>query len=210
MNTIIKLAVITATTIALAACGGTTQVKSTNPLSSSAKGDVKGFSSFGIVDADIQFAVRETVNDFMSSPNSLKPGNSKWVVQYEEISNDTVIDLNTKILTSKIRNELTNSGRFIFTAATGAERQNTVSEARDLQDSELFDQSTTATNGTVVAPDLSIFGAIRQQLSVSSDAKQQQSAYYFQFSVLDIGSGLIIFSADTPITKEGSNNNFAW
>jgi hypothetical protein len=28
--------------------------------------------------------------------------------------------------------------------------------------------------------------------------------------VVDIASGLIIFSADTPITKEGSNQNYSW
>ena len=210
MNKIVKIVAITTLVLGLTACGVSSQVKSSNPLSSSSKEVVTGFSSFGIVDADIHYAVRETVNTFVSSPNSIKPGGGRWVVQYEEITNDTVIDLNTKILTNKIRNELTNSGRFLFTAATGTERTNTISEARDLQDSELFDQSTTASNGTVVAPDLSIFGAVRQQLSVSQDAQQQQSAYYFQFSVVDIASGLIIFSADTPITKEGSNQNYSW
>jgi hypothetical protein len=92
MNKIVKIVAIATTVIGLSACGVSSQVKSSNPLSSSSKGDIKGFSSFGIVDADIHYAVRETVNTFVSSPNSIKPSGGRWVVQYEEITNDTVID----------------------------------------------------------------------------------------------------------------------
>ena len=184
----------------------TNRVKSSNPLSQN--GD--DFQSMSLTSTDFQYAVETAVKQFLEEPLSQNPDGGRWVVDINDVINDTPIMFDTSAVTSQLKRELRMSGKFIFTAATGQERAKTISQQRELKNSKLFDQSTVAVNGTVVAPDLSIVGAIRSRNVRSPDGKKQNQTYAFDLSVVDINSGLIIFETYVTIDKIGANKNFVW
>lgn len=185
-------------------------VVSSNPNSETNLGVKNAFESFGLTGVDFGYAASEAVEQFLEDPNSNKPGGGRYVVSLEDVTNDTTFDVDTRDLTSQMKRKMRMSGRFIFTAAVGENAHKMVGQSRELSRSKLVDQSSVAKNGTVIAPELFMYGSIRQNTNVSGDAKKQRLDYAFDLSVVDIDTGLIIFESYIPIDKTGSNRNFAW
>jgi hypothetical protein len=159
---------------------------------------------------DFEYAAKQAVQEFLESPYSKKPGGGRWVVQMGEVVNDTTFRIDTASMTSRMKRAMTKTGQFIFTGATGRDRTDFVADSRQLRKSALFDKSTVARNGTVVAPDLEMLGGIRQRTVVSADNSRQQLEYEFDFRVVERDTGLEIFQSFVPIDKLGSNKSFAW
>lgn len=185
-------------------------IVSSNPNSEKNLGVKDPFESFQLIGLDFGYAASEAVEQFFEAPNSNKPGGGRYVIALDSVTNDTTFDIDTRDLTSQMKRKMRMSGRFVFTAAVGSERQSMVNSARELQRSKLMDQSTVAKNNTVIAPELFIYGSIRQNTSESLDRSRQRLDYVFDLSVVDIDTGLIIFESYVPIDKTGSNKNFAW
>lgn len=196
--------ILSVVSLILTSCASN-RVKTSNPLS----GD-DDFQSMSLTSTDFQYAVETAVKQFLAEPLSQNPEGGRWVVDINDVINDTPVMFDTSAVTAQLKRELRRSGKFIFTAATGQERAKTISQQRELKNSKLFDQSTVAVNGTVVAPDLSIVGAIRSRNVRSPNGKKQNQTYAFDLSVVDINSGLILFETYVTIDKIGANKNFVW
>lgn len=195
-------------TLVLSGCASN-RVESNNPLSTTSK-KVGNFESLSLTSQDFDYAVQSAVNQFLEEPMSQNPQGGRWVVDISDVINDTPIIFNTSEVTSQLKRELRRSGKFIFTAATGQEIAGAIRQHRELANSELFDQTTTASKGSVIAPDLTIVGAIRSRNIRSPDGSKQNQSYAFDFSVVDIDTGLIIFETYVTIDKVGANRNFTW
>ena len=159
---------------------------------------------------DFEFAAEQAVASFLESPLSAKPDNDVYVMAVSRMLNDTALDIDTDQLIKKIRIDLLESGRVIATTAVGlGDPEDPLSaKIRELQKNKLFDQNTVASEGTMVAPDMSLSGKIIQR--TNRVGKKQQVDYYFQLSATDIETGLAFWEFEQVIVKLGSNQRFSW
>lgn len=185
----------------------TMDVVSSNPNNSD---DPTAIDSFGLTTEDFQYAAKEAVTEFLASSASNRADGRRWRATLGDVVNDTTFKIDTRSMTSRMRNMLTNSGKFSFSGFTGQDSTSFVSDSRQLSKSSMVDQKTVAKAGTVQAPDLEISGEIRQRTNVSGDRSQQRLEYEFDFRAVDAKTGQIAFSTLIDIKKRGSNKSFAW
>ena len=204
-----KASLVALLALSLAGCQNMAVVSS-NPNGDLSRTGQPGMVAFGLQNTDFEYASKKAVQEFLESPYAKKPGGGRWVVQMGEVVNDTTFRIDTASMTSRMKIALTKTGQFIFTGATGAERTDFVKDSRQLSKSKMFNQKTVARNGTVVASDLEMGGAIRQRTVVDGAQEQEQLEYEFDFRVVERDTGLEIFQSLIPIEKLGPNQNFAW
>lgn len=173
-------------------------------------GDSTGMDTFGLATEDFAYAANEAVSEFLASPASNRADGRRWRATLGDVVNDTTFKIDTRSMTSRMRNKLINSGKFSFSGFTGQDRTSFVADSRQLSKSSLVDQRTVAKAGTVQAPDLEFSGEIRQRTNVSGDGGRQRLEYEFDFRAVDANTGQIAFSTLVDIKKLGSNKNFAW
>ena len=167
--------------------------------------------TLGLDADDFSNAAAEAVQKMVASGAVAKPGGGRYILAISRVINDTQQRFDTDLLVKKIRVELLNSGKVMVTtavSAAGAE-DNMSMQARQLRDSEEFNQSTVQKKGNMVAPDISLSGKIIQR-STSLSKSEQRVDYYFQLSVTEIKTGLAIFESETPISKRGSSKSVSW
>lgn len=166
--------------------------------------------SMGLDYRDFEKAATETVEDMLASGAVSNPNGGRYIMVVSRISNDTMQRIDTAQLTKKIRVSLLRSGKVVTTTAVGlngAEDEMNMA-ARELRNSEEFDQSGVQKKGTLQAPDLSLSGKIIQRNRTAGD--EQQVEYYIQLSLTHLSSGLAIWEGETPIIKRGSNKSVSW
>ncbi len=171
----------------------------------------QGETTLGLDYRDFQYASEEAIASFLASPLSRKPNSdAPWIMAIGRIINDTTLNIDTSQLVKKIRIELLNSGRVVVTTAVGAggAEESLVSDVRQLSESELFNQSTVAKQGTVIAPDMSLSGKIIQRTNIVN--KKQQVDYYFQLTMTNLETGLAYWEFEQVLAKQGSNKSYAW
>ncbi|PPI80541.1 penicillin-binding protein activator LpoB [Marinobacter flavimaris] len=159
---------------------------------------------------DFEKAATEAVDDMLASGAVSNPNGGRYIMVVSRITNDTMQRIDTDQLTKKIRVALLRSGKVVTTTAVGlngAEDEMTM-RARELRNSEEFDQSGVQKKGTLQAPDLSLSGKILQRNHKVGD--EQQVEYYIQLSLTDLASGLAFWEGETPIIKRGSNSSVSW
>lgn len=159
---------------------------------------------------DFEKAATEAVEDMLASGAVNNPDGGRYIMVVSRITNDTMQRIDTDQLTKKIRVALLRSGKVITTTAVGldgAEDEMNM-KARELRDSDEFDQTGVQGKGTLKAPDLSLSGKILQRNHRVED--EQQVEYYIQLSLTDLASGLAIWEGETPIIKRGSNKAVSW
>lgn len=166
--------------------------------------------SFGLVSEDFDYAAQEAVAAFLKSPAATRSDGTRWRVQIGDVVNDTTFRINTRSMTSRMRDELINSGKFSFSGFTGQDRTNFLSDSQQLAKSSLVDQKTVAKGGKAQAPNLEISGQIRQTTNVSGNRDSQRLDFEFDFRAVDVVTGQLAFSKVVTIKKKGSNSNFAW
>lgn len=189
--------------------GCQTTVNTSNTLANQTRDQRVGVDTMSLESIDFEFAAKEAVDQFLQSPWYNNGKNRRWVVYMGEVINDSTSDINTRRMTDRMRQYMTRSANFMFTAAVGSEASRGVSAYRQLERSSMFDQRTGA-SGLAVKPDLEMSGAIRSATNVSADRRRQAVEYEFSFRVVELGSGLEIFQGFVPINKAGSNRNFSW
>lgn len=166
--------------------------------------------SMGMDYRDFEKAATEAVEDMLASGAVSNPNGGRYIMVVSRISNDTMQRIDTDQLTKKIRVSLLRSGKVVTTTAVGlngAEDEMNMA-ARELRNSEEFDQSGVQKKGTLQAPDLSLSGKILQKNQSLGD--EQQVEYYIQLSLTDLASGLAFWEGETPIIKRGSNDSVSW
>jgi PBP1b-binding outer membrane lipoprotein LpoB len=195
--------------VALLAGCQTAQVSTSNTLANQTRDQRVGVDTMQLESIDFEFAAKEAVDQFLQSPWYNNGKNRRWVAYMGEVINDSTSDVNTRSMTDRMRQYMTRSANFVFTAAVGSEATRGVAAYRQLERSGMFDQRTGA-SGLAVKPDLEISGSIRSATRTSVDRRRQAQEYEFSFRVVELGSGLEIFQGFVPINKAGSNRNFAW
>ena len=200
-----NLAAIATIGLALTGCANMDVVSSLGPEPN----DPTAMDTFGLTTRDFNYAANMAVEEFLASPAAYRTAGNPWRATLGEVVNDTTFKINTRSMTTRIRNKLMNSGMFTFSGFTGQDATSFVVDSRQLAKSSLVDQSTVAKAGTALAPDLQISGAIRQRTNVSGDGDRQRLEYEFDFQAIDAKTGQIKFATLIDIEKLGSNNSFA-
>jgi uncharacterized protein (TIGR02722 family) len=160
---------------------------------------------------DFDQAASAMIQSMLGSGALKKDGGGRYVVATGRVVNDTMQRIDTDQLMAKIEEELLNSGQVVMTSAVGGKGapDQLVHDTRKLRDSEEFDQSTIGAKGTLIAPDLSVYGKIFQR-NLRYDNNRQQVEYYFQLQVDNLITGLRLWQKETLIGKRGSNRTVAW
>ncbi|GHD50480.1 hypothetical protein SAMN05216429_10898 [Marinobacter persicus] len=159
---------------------------------------------------DFEKAATEAVEDMVASGAVSNPNGGRYIMVVSRVTNDTMQRIDTDQLTKKIRVALLRSGKVVTTTAVGlngAEDEMSMA-ARELRNSEEFDQSGVQKKGTLQAPDLSLSGKILQRNHTVG--KEQQVEYYIMLSLTDLATGLAFWEGETPIIKRGSNDSVSW
>lgn len=201
-----NLMVVSAIGLAVSGCASMDVVSSIGGNSD----DPTAMDTFGLTTEDFNYAANQAVEEFLASPASNRADGRRWRASLGQVVNDTTFKIDTRSMTSRMRNKLINSGKFSFSGFTGQDRTSFVADSRQLSKSSMVDQRSVAKAGTVQAPDLEISGAIRQRTNVSGDGSRQRLEYEFDFRAVDATTGQIAFSTLVDIKKLGSNKNFAW
>lgn len=159
---------------------------------------------------DFEKAATDAVEGMIASGAVSNPNGGRYIMVISRVTNDTMQRIDTDQLTKKIRVALLRSGKVVTTTAVGlngAEDEMTM-RARQLRNSEEFDQSGVQKKGTLQAPDLSLSGKILQRNQRVGD--EQQVEYYIQLSLTDLATGLALWEGETPIIKRGSIDSVSW
>ncbi len=166
--------------------------------------------TMGIDRQDFEKAATKMVNSLLNSGVLNKQDGGRYIIMMSDIINDTTQRIDIRMLTQKIRTELLQSGKAIFTNAVGTQRDDTtVSGSRELRENEEFDQSTVAQKGTLLGADFGLQGRIIQKTSTTYD-KDQVVEYYFQMGLTNVKNGLSYWEDEIIIGKLGSNDSVVW
>lgn len=143
------------------------------------------------------------------SLNHSEPG-QRVIVVMEPIINDTHQDFSTTQLTKKIRSDLLRSGKVIFTNAYGETKSQTIRDIRNEArgDAEVK-QDTIAGKHTIIVPDYSISGVIRDRY-ITTDNGDTQIEYYFMLSLNNLENGLAYWEDEVSIVKQTDQDSVVW
>ncbi|MCX2683349.1 penicillin-binding protein activator LpoB [Campylobacter sp. MIT 21-1685] len=133
------------------------------------------------------------------------------VVAIGRVVNDTPQRIDTEKLTAKITQALRKSGKFILTSAVsaGGALDSMSEQIRQLRENEEFDQNTNAKQGSLVLPDFSLAGKIRQDTAKLSKGTIQVE-YFFLLRLTDLNTGLVLWEEEQTIDKTGSAKSVTW
>ena len=119
---------------------------------------------------------------------------------------DNTVDLNAgKVFLNK---GLCRSGQAVVTTAVGAKgaEETAVRQVRELENDDLFNQSTVQKRGTVIAPDMSLSGEIVQQQRRSG--RTEESYFFIHMVLTDLATGLAVWEDNVEIAKQGTKSIF--
>ena len=145
----------------------------------------------------IQAADAET-SDLLSSGKLDKVANPPAVLAISRIINNTGQQIDTDLLTKKIRVALLNSGKAQTTTTMGLGNTAEDPMAKGLQQESEFKSDQKATR----TPDFTLSGKIIE--TVARTGNTSQSTYSFQLSLTDAKTGLAVWEGEKEITKQGS------
>ncbi len=166
--------------------------------------------TMGIDRQDFEKAASTMVTSLLNSGSLNKQDGGRYIVMMSDIVNDTTQRIDTRMLTQKIRTELLQSGKAVFTNAVGTQRDDTtIIGSRELRGNEEFDQSTVASTGTLLGADFGLHGRIMQKTSTTYE-KDQVVEYYFQMGLTNVKNGLSYWEDEIIIGKLGSNDSVVW
>ena len=166
----------------------------------------------GLSSEEFELAAETMINSLLSDPAfaNQKAGVRK-VVSIGRVKNDTALRLDTEKLTRKITQAMRKSGKFVLTSAvaSGGALDSMSEDVRELRDNDEFNQKTIAKKGTLVSPDYSLFGKIRQDNIKLSNGKTKVE-YFFLLGLTDLTSGLVSWEDEKTINKAGSSKSVTW
>lgn len=168
--------------------------------------------TLGLDREDFENAAETMINSMLGDPAfaNIQPGQRK-VIAIGRVVNDTPQRIDTDKLTAKITSALRKSGKFVLTSAVaaGGALDSMSEDVRELRDNEEFNQQTIAKKGTLVSPDFSLAGKIRQD-NVKLKSGKVQVEYFFLLRLTDLNSGLVYWEDEQTIDKVGSNKSVSW
>ncbi len=169
----------------------------------------EGLTTAHNIDAkDWQEVAVASINSMLRSGAMARSDGRMTVLMISDIKTPAGSDFNTRILTNKITQAVRESGRATATSAVGANGapDTAVRQIRDLEDDDLFNQSTVAQRGTVVAPDMSLSGEIIQERR--SQGRTSESYFLFHIVLTDLPTGLVMWEDNVEIGKQETKSIF--
>ena len=150
------------------------------------------------------------VNSLVASGALVRPDGRKSIVMINEVKNRSGARARTQILTNKMRQALLASGKAVTTTAVGGNgpEDNATRQVRELENDDLFNQSTVQKRGTVIAPDLSLSGEIINQ--ATRVGRTTENTFYFHVVVTDLHTGLAVWEDNFEISKQETVNIFGY
>lgn len=207
MKKISKMAFAASLVLVLGAC--TKPVYTDGTAAQVKQGDAL---TLGLDREDFEKTAETMISSMLSDPAfaNIKPGQRK-VIAMGRVVNDTPQRIDTEKLTAKITTALRRSGKFVLTSAVaaGGALDSMSEDVRELRDNEEFNQKTIAKKGTLVSPDFSLAGKIRQDNVKLSNGKTQVE-YFFLLRLTDLNSGLVYWEDEQTINKTGSDKSVTW
>ena len=157
---------------------------------------------------DWQIAAEKGISSMLESGAMKRADGRKTVLMVGNVKNSTRENVNTRILTDKIRQAILRSGKAVTTTAVGAKgaEETAVRQVRELENDDLFNQSTVQKRGTVIAPDMSLSGEIVQQQRRSG--RTEESYFFIHMVLTDLATGLAVWEDNVEIAKQGTKSIF--
>lgn len=179
---------------------------------STASGVQRPIDTLALTGEDFEIAAETMINSMLSDPafTNIAKGQRK-VVAIGGVTNDTAQRIDTERLTAKITQAMRKSGKFVLTSAVaaGGALDSMSEDVRELRDNDEFNQKTIAKKGTLVSPDFSLAGKIRQDTIKLSNGKTRVE-YFFLLRMTDLTSGLVYWEDEQTIDKAGSAKSVTW
>ena len=157
---------------------------------------------------DWQIAAEKGTSSMLESGVMKRADGRKTVLMVGNVKNSTRENVNTRILTDKIRQAVLRSGQAVVTTAVGAKgaEETAVRQVRELENDDLFNQSTVQKRGTVIAPDMSLSGEIVQQQRRSG--RTEESYFFIHMVLTDLATGLAVWEDNVELAKQGTKSIF--
>ncbi len=154
-------------------------------------------------------AADEMVQNLLASGSLDRAPVQPSVMAISQVVNNTRQQVDTNMLTKKIRVSLNQSGKVYTTTTTGLGGASEDPLARDQGEYARFTESPEAR--PEAKPYWSLSGRIiEDRASAGSIRKTKQTTYIFQLSLTEIPTGLAIWEDEKQITKQGSGSRVGW
>jgi uncharacterized protein (TIGR02722 family) len=159
---------------------------------------------------DWQIAAEKAINSLLASGVLNRKDGRKSILMISTVKNSTTQHINTRILTDKIRQALLRSGKALTTTAVGANgpEDKASKQVRQLENDDMFNQSTVQKNGTAIAPDMSLAGEIVQDRTTSG--RKRESYFFFHMTLTDLKTGLAVWEENVEIAKQAEKPAIGW
>ena len=146
-------------------------------------------------------AANAATSDLLASGALDKVANPPAVLAISRIVNNTGQQIDTDLLTKKIRVALLNSGKAqtITTMGLGGTAEDPMAKGLQQENEFMNDQKVTR------KPDFTLSGKIIETTARSGSTRQ--STYSFQLSLTDARTGLAVWEGEKEITKQGTRSS---
>ena len=166
------------------------------------------FTTMGLDYNNLKGVMAEMIDSLLQDryAQSLSKDNPK-VVAISDIINDTTQKVDVESLSRELTRAMRRSGKFKLTMAvarSGGSVDGMIGDSRNLRDNKEFNQYTTAEEGTLSAPSLSLSGKIGQ--TIHRMGKNKKVDYYILLTLTDIKTGEVIWDDQRDISKMGNAN----
>lgn len=166
------------------------------------------FTTMGLDYNNLKGVMAEMIDSLLQDryTQSLSKDNPK-VVAISDIINDTTQKVDVESLSRELTRAMRRSGKFKLTMAvarSGGSVDGMIGDSRNLRDNKEFNQYTTAEEGTLSAPSLSLSGKIGQ--TIHRMGKNKKVDYYILLTLTDIKTGEVIWDDQRDISKMGNAN----
>lgn len=142
-------------------------------------------------------AASDSVNDLIASGALDKAPQIPAVLAISRIVNNTGQQIDTDLLTKKMRVALLQTGKILTTTTLGLGGKAEDPMAKGIQDEAEFMADKNVTRN----PDFTLSGKIIQTTARAGSVRQ--STYSFQLSLTDTKTGLAVWEGEKEITKQG-------
>ena len=166
------------------------------------------FTTMGLDYNNLKGVMAEMIDSLLQDryTQSLSKDNPQ-VVAISDIINDTTQKVDVESLSRELTRAMRRSGKFKLTMAvarSGGSVDGMIGDSRNLRDNKEFNQYTTAEEGTLSAPSLSLSGKIGQ--TIHRMGKNKKVDYYILLTLTDIKTGEVIWDDQRDISKMGNAN----
>lgn len=166
--------------------------------------------TMGIDRQDFEKAASDMVESLLTSNVLDKKDGSRYVIMMSDILNDTTQNIDTRMLTKKIRIALRKSGKAIMTNAVGTEQDSTtINSSRAIRGNKEFNQKSASAENALIGAELGLAGRILQRAAETNDGDQLVE-YYFQMELTNAHNGLVYWEDEAVVGKLGSNDTVIW